>query len=45
MPRISRENLNSGFFHIMVQGINKEYIFKEKENKEKYLYLMKKYYT
>lgn len=45
MPRISRETFESGFFHIMVQGINKEYIFKEKENKEKYLYLMKKYYS
>jgi REP element-mobilizing transposase RayT/predicted XRE-type DNA-binding protein len=29
----------------MIQGINKEYIFNKKENKEKYLYLMKKYYT
>ncbi len=45
MPRISRETFRSGFFHIMVQGINKEYIFKEKENKEKYMYLMKKYYS
>lgn len=44
MPRISRETFSSGFFHVMVQGINKEYIFKEKENKEKYFYLMKKYY-
>lgn len=44
MPRISRETFSSGFFHIMIQGINKEYIFKEKKNKEKYLYLMKKYY-
>lgn len=44
MPRISRETFNSGFFHIMIQGINKEYIFKEKDNKTKYLYLMKKYY-
>lgn len=44
MPRIARESFNSGFFHIMIQGINKEYIFKESKNKEKYLYLMKKYY-
>ena len=27
MPRISRNNLQSHFLHIMVQGINKEYIF------------------
>ena len=44
MPRISRETFNSGFFHIMIQGINKEYIFEKDNNKEKYLYLMKKYY-
>lgn len=44
MPRVSREKFNSGFFHIMIQGINKEYIFKEDENKNKYLFLMKKYY-
>lgn len=44
MPRISRKTIDSGFFHVMIQGINKEKIFKEKENKEKYLYLMKKYY-
>ncbi len=44
MPRISRESFSSGFFHIMIQGINKEYIFEKDENKERYLYLMKKYY-
>ncbi len=44
MSRISRKTFHSGFFHIMIQGINKEYIFKEKDNKEKYMYLMKKYH-
>lgn len=44
MPRVPRERFSSGFFHIMIQGINKEYIFKEDENKEKYLSLMRKYY-
>lgn len=28
MPRIGRKNLNTSFFHIIVQGLNKEYIFK-----------------
>ena len=38
MGRTSRNNMrNSSFFHIMVQGINKEYIFETKKNKEKYL--------
>lgn len=38
MARTSRNNMeNSSFFHIMVQGINKEYIFNTRKNKEKYL--------
>lgn len=41
MPRIARKNLESGFFHIMVQGIKKEKIFCKKEYKEKYIQLMK----
>lgn len=36
MPRKSRKNHNSSFFHIMVQGINREHIFYHEENKEKY---------
>ena len=35
MPRISRQNINTSFFHVMVQGINKKYIF-DKENEIKY---------
>lgn len=27
MPRRARENLNTSFFHVIVQGINKEFIF------------------
>lgn len=45
MPRISRDTFSSGFFHIMIQGLNKEYIFKENHDKNKYLYLMKRYYS
>lgn len=41
MPRIARKSLESGFFHIMVQGIKKEKIFCKKEYKEKYIQLMK----
>lgn len=29
MPRTARKNLNSPFLHVMVQGVNKEYIFKK----------------
>ena len=40
MPRISRTVLNGKFFHVIVQGINKEYIFQDDKNKEKYKQLL-----
>lgn len=40
MPRMARRNLESGFFHIMVQGIKKEEIFIKDEYKKKYIQLM-----
>lgn len=42
MARIARENLLSLYSHIIVQGINKEYIFQTREMKEKYKNLLKK---
>lgn len=43
MSRTSRNNMkDSSFFHIMVQGINKEKIFNTNENKEKYIDLIYK---
>lgn len=43
MPRIPRNNMNnSSFFHIMVQGINKEYIFNTFREKKKYIELIYK---
>lgn len=41
MARISRQNLKSLYFHVMVRGINKEYIFLTEEMKEKYKKLLK----
>lgn len=41
MARIRKENINTSFFHIMVQGINKEYIFNSNENINKYMKIMK----
>ena len=35
MPRVSRESYNSAFYHNMVQGINKEYIFSQSKEKKK----------
>ena len=40
MTRISREAFSSNFFHNMVQGINKEYIFQKKREKTKYINLI-----
>lgn len=43
MPRQPRENQNEvNVYHIMVQGINKEYIFNNEKAINKYLTLMKK---
>lgn len=39
--RISRKNYETSFFHVMVQGHNKEFIFDKKTNKDKYIKLMK----
>ena len=37
ISRIARKYKNSSFFHIIVQGINKEYIFQEERFKKMYL--------
>ena len=43
MPRVARYLLNTSFFHVMVQGINKEEIFNQKNDKEKYLNIVNQY--
>ena len=43
LPRKARSTVVTNFPHIIVQGINKNYIFKEKYFKELYLNLIKKY--
>ena len=40
MPRVSRINIKSSFFHIITQGINKEYIFENTEDIEYYIKTM-----
>jgi len=44
MGRLARSINKSGFFHVMSQGLDKSYIFKEEQEKEKYLSLLKRYY-
>ena len=41
MPRIARKDLETPFLHVMVQGVNKEYIFYKDEYIEKYLEISK----
>lgn len=36
MPRIARNKSRSNYYHIMVQGINKEYIFKDDKHIQTY---------
>lgn len=43
MPRLARKNINTPFLHIMVQGVNKEYVFNERNDKIEYLKLIKEY--
>lgn len=43
ISRRPRESLNASFFHVIVQGQNKEYIFKEARYKYEYVKLIKKY--
>lgn len=43
MPRTARKLLGNIFIHNMMQGINKEYIFQNDYQKNKYINLMRKY--
>ena len=43
MPRIARKSIETSFFHIIVQGVNKEYIFDTKQFIEYYIDLIHKY--
>jgi len=40
MPRKARECLDTSFYHLIVQGIKKEYIFNSKVNMDKYVQLL-----
>ena len=43
MPRIARKNISTSFFHVLVQGINKSYIFDKREDIMSYLEIINKY--
>lgn len=42
MARIARQHLDTSFFHVMVQGINKEFIFQKERYMNRYLQLVQK---
>ena len=41
MPRGARKKSDNGTYHIMLRGINKQQIFEEKEDYEKFLEVLK----
>ena len=43
MPRHARNLVNSGFYHIMIRGVNKQIIFNNDEDRILFLRLMKHY--
>lgn len=40
MPRVPRKDLNSNYFHVIVQGIEKKYVFEHIKYKQKYKELL-----
>ena len=45
MARIARELSKTGFYHIIIRGVNKEIIFIDDEDRRMFLRLLKKYKT
>lgn len=43
ISRLARKDLNTPFLHVMVQGVNKKYIFNKDSYIKKYMNLLKKY--
>lgn len=43
MPRTARKLSKTGFYHIIIRGVNKETIFIDDEDREMFLRLLKKY--
>lgn len=41
MPRSARKDIGSNYLHLIIQGINREYIFQKREWKEEYIKILK----
>lgn len=44
MPRLARKNLTTPFLHVMVQGVNKEFVFDDDHCIESYMKIMQEFY-
>ena len=42
MPRTAREVGDSGIYHVMLRGINRQRIFEDDEDRERFLEILKK---
>lgn len=40
MPRAAREKTDSGIYHVMLRGVNKQQIFEDKEDYEKFIQIL-----
>lgn len=43
MPRYARQKSESGIFHVMLRGINKQTIFEDDEDRERFLHTIQRY--
>ena len=43
MPRVGREKSESGVYHVMMRGINRQDIFFDVEDKEKFIEILLRY--
>lgn len=43
MPRAARKKSNSGIYHIMLRGINRQLIFEDEEDKNRFIETLLKY--
>ena len=41
MPRGARERSRTGIYHVMLRGINRQTIFEDREDAEKFLYTVR----
>lgn len=42
MPRVARQESSTGYYHVIMRGNNKNYIFEKEKNKKEFLALLKK---